>query len=45
VVVRGLSRHLELQELKKKNLEELKIREAEVFGVGHKFAPEVENMD
>jgi hypothetical protein len=39
IVVRGLSRHLELQELKKKQDEEKMMREAEIFGVGHKFAP------
>ena len=38
VVVKGLGRHLELQELKKKQNEEKKLREAEVFGINHKFA-------
>lgn len=38
VVVKGLGRHLELQELKKKKDEDRRLREAEVFGVNHKFA-------
>ena len=45
VVVRGLGRHLELQELKKKQDEERKLREAEVFGINHKFAVNAEQYD
>ena len=45
VVVRGLGRHLELKELQKKKEEEKKLREAEVFGLGHKFAVNVHELD
>ena len=45
VVVRGLGRHLELQELKKKQDEERKLREAEVFGINHKFAVNAAQYD
>jgi len=45
VVVRGLGRHLELQELKKKQAEEKMLREAEVFGVNHKFAVNADQYD
>lgn len=45
VVVKGLGRHLELQELKKKQNEEKKLREAEVFGINHKFAVNAEEYD
>jgi len=45
VVVRGLGRHLELQELKKKKAEDQKLREAEVFGINHKFAVNAEQYD
>lgn len=45
VVVKGLGRHLELQELKKKQDEEKKLREAEVFGVNHKFAVNAKDYD
>ena len=45
VVVRGLGRHLELQELKKKQEEERKLRELEVFGVNHKFAINAADYD
>jgi hypothetical protein len=38
VIVRGLGRHLELKELQKKKEEEKKLREAEVFGLYHKFS-------
>jgi hypothetical protein len=38
VIVRGLGRHLELRELQKKKEEEKKLREAEVFGLNHKFS-------
>lgn len=38
VVVKGLGRHLELQELKKKQVEEKRLRDIEVFGINHKFA-------
>jgi len=44
-VVRGLARHLELKELKKKQEEEKKLREAEVFGLNHKFAVNSEELD
>jgi hypothetical protein len=40
VSVKGLDRHLELKELKKKQDEERRQREAEVFGLDHKFAVE-----
>jgi hypothetical protein len=45
VVVRGLGRHLELQELKKKQDEERRLREAEVFGINHKFAVNASQYD
>ena len=45
VVVKGLGRHLELQELKKKQEEEKKLREAEVFGINHKFAVNADEYD
>ena len=43
--VKGLARHLELKELKKKQEEERRLREAEVFGLHHKFAPNVSDID
>lgn len=36
---------MELKELKKKQEEEKRLREAEVFGLNHKFAPNVEDLD
>jgi len=45
VQIKGLERHLELKELKKKQEEEKRLREAEVFGLNHKFAPKVDNID
>ena len=45
VVVKGLGRHLELKELKKKQDEEKRLREAEVFGVNHKFAQNAADYD
>lgn len=45
VSVKGLSRHLELKELKKKQEEEKRLREAEVFGLNHKFAVRVDDLD
>ena len=45
VVVRGLGRHLELKELQKKKEEEKRLREAEVFGLGHKFAVNAAELD
>ena len=45
VQVKGLARHLELKELKKKQEEEKRLREAEVFGLNHKFAPRVDDLD
>lgn len=45
MVVRGLGRHLELKELQKKKEEDRKLREAEVFGLNHKFAVNAEEMD
>ena len=45
VPVKGLARHLELKELKKKQEEEKRLREAEVFGLNHKFAPNIEDLD
>jgi hypothetical protein len=45
VVVKGLGRHLELQELKKKLEEEKRLREAEVFGFNHKFAVNAKEYD
>eukprot|EP00347_Sterkiella_histriomuscorum_P013421 403364769 len=45
VVVRGLGRHLELKELQKKKEEDKKLREAEVFGLNHKFAINSEELD
>jgi hypothetical protein len=43
--VKGLARHLELKELKKKQEDEKRLREAEVFGLHHKFAPNVSDLD
>ena len=41
VVVRGLARYMELQELaQKKTMDQIE-REVEVFGLGHKFAPQI----
>ncbi|CAI2385956.1 unnamed protein product [Moneuplotes crassus] len=45
VVVRGLSRHMELQELKQKKDHDRLQREIEVFGLGHKFSPYIEQTD
>lgn len=45
VVVRGLGRHLELKELQKKKEEGKKLREAEVFGLNHKFAVNAIELD
>jgi hypothetical protein len=45
VVVRGLGRHLELKELQKKKEEEKKLREAEVFGLYHKFSINANELD
>ena len=45
VVVRGLGRHLELKELQKKKEEEKKLREAEVFGLNHKFSVQANELD
>ena len=45
VIVKGLGRHLELQELKKKQTEEKRLREAEVFGINHKFAVNAADYD
>lgn len=45
VIVRGLGRHLELKELQKKKEEEKKLREAEVFGLFHKFAVNASELD
>lgn len=45
VVVRGLGRHLELQELKKKKDEDKMLREAEVFGLHHKFSVKAGELD
>jgi hypothetical protein len=45
VSVKGLARYLELKELKKKQEEERRLREAEVFGLNHKFAPKVDDLD
>jgi len=45
VQVKGLARHLELKELKKKQEEEKRYREAEVFGLNHKFAVKADDLD
>lgn len=45
VEVKGVERHLELKELKKKQEEEKRLREAEVFGLNHKFAVKIEDLD
>ena len=45
VIVKGLGRHLELQELKKKQMEENQLREAEVFGINHRFAVNAKEYD
>lgn len=41
VVVRGLARHMELCELAVKKTQDQIEREIQVFGLGHKFAPNV----
>ena len=41
VVVRGLARHMELAELAQKKTQDQIEREIQVFGLGHKFAPNV----
>lgn len=43
--VKGIQRHLELKELKKKQEEEKRLREAEVFGLNHKFAVRSDDLD
>lgn len=43
--MKGLARHLELKELKKKQDEERRLREAEVFGLNHKFAVKADDLD
>ena len=45
VIVKGLGRHLELQELKRRQEEDKRLREAEVFGVNHKFAVNAAQYD
>ena len=45
VVVNGIGRHLELQELKKKQDEDRRLREAEVFGINHKFSVNADEYD
>ena len=45
VSVKGLARHLELKELKKRQDEDKRLREAEVFGLDHKFAAKVDDLD
>ena len=44
-MVRGLGKHLERQELQKKKEEEKKLREAEVFGLNHKFSVNASELD
>lgn len=41
VVVRGLARHMELSEMALKKMQDQVEREIQVFGLGHKFAPNV----
>ena len=45
VAVKGLGRHLELKELKKQQVEDSLLREAEVFGLNHKFAVNADERD
>jgi hypothetical protein len=45
VVVRGLGRYMELQELAQKKTQDQLEREAQVFGLGHKFAPNLNASD
>ena len=50
VVVRGLARHMELVELAQKKTQDQIEREIQVFGLGHKFAPnanfsEIQSID
>jgi hypothetical protein len=45
VPVKGLGRHLELKELQKKKVQEQELREAQVFGLGHKFAVNADELD
>lgn len=45
VEIKGLERHLELRELQKQKENEQKLREAEVFGLNHKFAVNAPQCD
>jgi hypothetical protein len=45
VEIRGLERHLELKELQKQKENDQKLREAEVFGLNHKFAVNAASCD
>lgn len=45
VVVRGLGRFMELQELAVKKTQDQLEREAQVFGLGHKFAPNLNTSE
>lgn len=45
VEIKGLGRVLELRELQKKKEAEIKLREAEVFGLNHKFAVNADQCD
>ena len=45
VEIKGLGRVLELKELQKRKEEEIALRQAEVFGLNHKFAVNAEQCD
>ena len=45
VEIKGLGRVLELRELQKKKEAEIKLRQAEVFGLNHKFAVNAEQCN
>ena len=45
VEIKGLGRVLELRELQKKKEAEILLRQAEVFGLNHKFAVNAEQCD
>lgn len=45
VEIKGLGRVLELRELQKKKEAEIMLRQAEVFGLNHKFAVNADQCD
>ena len=45
VEIKGLERHLELRELQRQKEQDQRLREAEVFGLNHKFAVNADSCD